>query len=485
MREPTGNQLLRVAIDWYTNHGMARIHARSKVGCADIYGIVYYQDGTHFIESNTDGGDSTSINNIQGRAIPLLAAISLGFETQSLLAIINDHSITLGDITGIGFSDVYRTGIIYHNNAEKTLTPAKIIIESFKAFCLEQKNTDELLAHVKGYPHVLDALGAINTEAETLWPVSIINDHAEKMMYPKENQHNDEVFWFSDITLIPQSLDELPGRSPTEFTKRTGMLSEPVIRKLTRGFNLWEHLVCAAGNGEYIPVEILKSLSTVSHEPTLELIARAILSISHDTTEELNSEQVHRTLTWFAGENELLRQAVDSNIFKLNLLPYVNYTSGNAFDYMEAETTIFGSVLNDNHLLISRVAAELFARPAKYLGSSDYYAIKKLQTLHLPRQQIDFSPEKLLNHLLDSMNTYVSPAGHSCGIKQYLDQVAIDSISELTSLLMNYHDFDYSQFDHRSDKAKIELVRGGFEIKKFTSLSRQAKGNILEEQLGL
>lgn len=485
MREATGNQLLKIAVDWYTNHGLAKMHARSKVGGTETYGVVFYQDGTHFIESNTDDGDSASINNIQGRAIPLLAAISLGFDTQSLLTIINDYSISLGDITGIEFSDIYRTDVTYSNATEKTLTPAKIAIESFKAFCLEQKNTDELLAHVKGHPHILDVLGSINTEAEALWPVSIINEHAEKIMSPRENQHNNVVFWFSDITWLPQSLDELPDRSPIEFTRRIGMLSEPVIRKLTKGFNLWENLVCTAGDDEHIPSEILKSLSVVSHKPTMELIARAIQSISHDTTEELNSAQVHHTLTRLAGENALLRQVVDSNILKLNLLPYVNYTSGDAFGYMEQDTTVFGSVLNDNHLLVSRVAAELFARPAKHLGSSDYYAIKKLQALHLPGQQIDFSPEKLLNHLLDSMNTYISPTGHNCGIKNYLDQVAIDSISELTRLLMRHHDFDYSQFDHRSDRAKIELVRGGFEIKKFTSLSKKAKGNILEEQLGL
>lgn len=482
----TGNDLLNAAIDWYRDNGAVQIPEYSKVGGSDVFGTNYYQETLYSINSWDRDGLANSINEVRGSTIPLLAAISLGFDDISLSQIFSDHSIRIDEITGMSFDDSMTTGIPKSDGSDGTISPCKITIDAMRAFSSSMENWDTLSRSIREEPSSRECLGIMHTKETMLWPVSLINDHAEKVMTPSKNRVWSTFQKFSYAVSAPQARDELPSCSPIELIRRLGMFSEPVLRKQTGLFDHWEDLLFIAGNEDGMQKEILHSLAKVQHKPTLDLIIRGLRSFSVDSIEDaVEGPVVYKTLMEAFGKTDAFSEVFDSHVLKLNLIPLLWFGNNRELEDMTGNPDVFSPILDNKHLLVSRVAEELLSRPPHQLGHSEYAVFRKLIRMNLPLQEITFSPEKLLNHVLDSMNTYVSPNKLDCEHKRDIDLLAGESVSAMASLLIKHHDFDYTQLDERSENAKIHLIRGGFDIKKFKGLSNKAKGLILEEQIGL
>lgn len=482
----TGNELLNAAIRWYRDNGAVQIPEYSKVGGTDVFGACYYQEELYEITSQDAEGQANSINEVRGSTIPLLAAISLGFDSTTLSKIIDDHSIPLHEITGMSFDDSMTTGIPGSDGSKSTISPCRITIDAMRAFASNMDNWDTLSRSIRDKPFSRESLGIMHTGESALWPVSLINDHAQKIMTPSESPVWSTHIPFSYVASAPQARDEMPCGNPIELLRRSGMLSEPVLRKQTGLFDHWEDLVFTAGNEHFMQLEILGSISKVQHKPTLDLITRGFRSISVDSTEDvLDSPLVYDTMKNALGKNPDFKIVLDSLILRLNLITIDRFSDTQYLEDMAEDEELFTPLLVERHTLLSRVAEEFLARPVQQLGHSEYAAFRKLAGMNLPPQEITFSPEKLLNHLLDSLNTFVSPNKIDCAHKKDLDILAGESVRAMAGLLTRHHEFDHSQFDHRTENTKIHLVSGGFDIKKFTGISRKARGHLLEEQLGL
>lgn len=486
MKKISGNALLATAIAWYRNNGNVPIPEYSKVGDSDVFGSLYYQDEKYTIETWSIDGEDNSISEVSGAVIPLLAAISLGFDSKALAQIIDNHSINLREVTGLSFGQSTSTGISRADGSDTTLTPVRIHIDAMKAFSTKLEYFSSLDLSMRDKPLARQSLGAMHTNEDGLWPANLIKDHAAKIMTP-----NADPVWslhtpFSFTVSAPQSKDELPNGNPIDLLRRNGMLSEPVLRKQTGLFDHWEDLVFTAGNDHPLQVEILRSLGRVQHRPTLDLVIRGIRSINCDSTEDyLDAPTVHFAMKDAFGGNEAFEEVLKSRILLLNLIHEDDFAERKHLDAMAKDKEMFSPLLQGQHLLLSGLAEELLARPPHLLGHNDYSAIRKLNIMTLPKQEITFSPEKLLNHVLDSLNTFVSPNRLDCQHKKDVDEMAIACIQPLARLLVNHHEFDYSQLDQRPEKTKLELIRGGLDVKKFTGLSNRSKGIVLEDQLGL
>lgn len=486
MRKISGNTLLDTAIAWYRKNGNVPIPEYSKVGDSDVFGSLYYQEEKYTIETWSIDGEDNSISEASGSVIPLLAAISLGFDSHALSQIIDNHSIDLSEVTGLNFGESTSTGIPRADGDVKTLTPVRIHIEAMKAFSTKLEHFSSLDLSMRDKPLARQSLGAMHTNEEALWPTNLIKDHVAKIMTPNANPVWSLHKRFGFTVSAPQSKDELPNGNPIDLLRRNGMLSEPVLRKQTGFFDHWEDLVFTAGNDHPLQVDILRSLGKVQHRPTLDLIIRGIRSINCDSTEDfLDAPTVHFAMVDAFGGNEAFEEVLKSRILLLNLIHEEDFAERKHLDSMAKDKEMFSPLLNDQHLILSDLAKELLARPPHQLGHSDYSAIKKLDIMALPKQEITFSPEKLLNHVLDSLNTFVSPNRLDCQHKKDIDEMAIACIQPLARLLVKHHDFDYDQLNQRPEKTKLELIRGGFDVKKFTGLSNRSKGIVLEDQLGL
>lgn len=481
----TGQDLLDIATLWYLQNGAVQIPEFSKVAGSNIYGGYYYSNDKHTILSKNADGISNAIREIPGLVIPLLAAVGLGFDSVSIAKIIKDHQIPLLEITGMAFDDPESTGI-QRSGTDEFITPVRLTIEAMRAFSTEMENWDVLSRSIRDNPHYRESVGIMHTNESMLWPINLISEHALKVMTPVEGKVYGVFNGFTNTASAPQTRDELPSGNPIEFLRRSGMLSEPVLRKQTGLFSMWEDLLFTANNDHRMQQEILHSLRMLQHKPTQDLVVRGLLSFSVDASDDvISGPEVYKSLRGVLGQSEEYAAVFESLILKLNLIPITEYGDVKELEYMASTPDLFDPLLDDKHTLVSRVANELLARPSQHLGHSEYAALRKLSCMSLPAQEITFSPEKLVNHILDSMNTFVSPNNLECWDKRDIDALAGESVTAMAKLLVKHHDFDYQQLDHRSEKSKLHLIKGGLDIRKFSGLGNRVKGLILDDQMGL
>lgn len=480
----TGTNLLNAATAWYRDNGAIKIPEYSKVGASSIHGSLFYDPEVYDITSQDEDGETNSIQGIPGYVIPLLAAISVGFDTQALLKITNEHGIFLEDITGMCFDHSQSTGISCHQDWSANLTPVRITIEATKAFSEDDEMYTLLRRSFPDKPSSRESLGVMHTKHSEIWPATLIEEHAKEIMTPTKGSVSSIWTPFAFTVSAPQTDDELPNNNPIELLRRSGMLSEPIIRKQTGLFDHWEDLAYTAGNDHDMQIKIMTALTKVQHKPTLDLISRGLRSISVDASQDdIDGATIYNRMHEILGKHPVLGKAIENPILQLNMVRIDDYNR--YLDIMCEDQGCFDRILTNEQTLVSRVAEDILARPAEHLGYSDYCALQKLSKMSLAPQIIKFSPEKLINHVLNSLETFVTPNVVKSPHKVHLDIQVLKSVEALASVLTRYSKIDASPFQGRSEAIKVDLVRGGFDIKDFPGISRRSRGLILENDLGM
>lgn len=480
----TGQELLNAATAWYRENGSLPIPKSGLVCHSNVDGSVLYSQDEYRLSSLTTNGYDNSIALVPGCVVPLLAAISLGFNSDALAQIVIDHKIDINEITGMGFNDDLSTGISLHSTPGTFLTPLTITIETVKAFSSSDNIRPNLYRSFSPKPTTRESIAVMHTKERSLWPVAQIEAHAKAIMTPSSNLITSPLVRFGYIVSAPQSVDEIPNASPIDLLHRSGMLCEPVLRKQTGLFEHWEDLVYTAANDHKLQLHLLESLAKVSHQPTLDLAVRGLLSISVDaSSDEMQGDEVYRAMEEVLGSSEPFGTVFRSLILKLNLVS--SYSDLDVLEEMEGNTDVYGDLLSNQHNLVSRIADELMSRPPEHLGFADYAVFRKLDKMSLPGQTFSFSPEKLMNHILGSMGSHLTTNQVECKNKNHLDLLTMESVCAMAKVLTRHHNFDHSQFQNRNEATKVQLVKGGFDIKQFKGLSYKARGQILEDGMGL
>lgn len=478
--EVTGNELLNAATEWYRNNGALSIPQEGLLDGSAIDAQTFRTLDDYTLMS----GNSDIIFGVPGYVYPVLAAISLGFDTPTLAKIIIDQVMNFTDILNMQFQDDWKTPISLHSQGGIPLSPLKIHIEVFKSYSSHPDLRRSLYKNASASPRSKESIALMHTSEQSLWPSTQIEAHAKEIMTPSEGVVESQFVEFGFTPSKATLVQDLPNSSPLDLFRRAGMLSEPVLRKQTGQFEQWENLILSACQGAQQQIEMLKACTRVSHKPTVDLIVRGLLSMTADATEdELEGEKIYPFLQSIFEGNIAFKPVLDSLVLRMNLLPLHRYPD--ELDELHAYPSIYGDLTNNPQTLLSRVARELLSRPADHLGHQDYSIFKKLKLMGLPPQVIDFSPEHLVNHVLNSMGTFVTKNEVTCEHKLSIDEHARASILDMGSLLLRHHEFDYSQFADRDESDKVLLIKGGFDIKKFKGLSYKARGQVLEDGMGL
>jgi hypothetical protein len=138
-------------------------------------------------------------------------------------------------------------------------------------------------------------------------------------------------------------------------------------------------------------------------------------------------------------------------------------------------------------LILAKIAKEIMEIPAGDLGFSQLSAFRKMSCFQFPVQQIQgFTPEVLVNHVLDGLASYCTPnhvAGQSN--KPGLDRDAQNGLKSLVQMLTLSHTFDCNQFADRSLGEKRLLIDGGINIKDMKGLSLPELGQLFSQDLNL
>jgi hypothetical protein len=82
------------------------------------------------------------------------------------------------------------------------------------------------------------------------------------------------------------------------------------------------------------------------------------------------------------------------------------------------------------------------------------------------------------------MSSYRTTNEIDCPTKLEMDEQALHTLEVMAKLLMRDHKFDYSKFNDRDEASKVVLIKAGFGL-NLKTISRKARGDFLEDQLGL
>lgn len=474
----TGRDLLEAAAEWYKSNDNALIPESGDIGHSPVKAQDLRLSYNHHFISN----EGESISHIPANVIPLLAAISLGFNDEEIARLVVSQEISLDQITNLDFSSQYVNVIGMNGDDEAFLTNAKICIAVAKAFFASPDKEKELANELTGFTNESMKLASMHIEDTSLWPVTMIEEHISDVM-----KGGSPGSYFKDCggaVSEPYFMDELPNGSASDLIDRSGMASESVIRKQPGRYSLWESIVFEAMHGKKPQVAALKHIASATDPEEISSFTRGLLSISANSTHhEFIPQLLHRTLKEFLDCNPAFKVVTDSVIVKLNLLGEHEYKIG--IPELSRRETLFEEISNEQHTLLSRVASEILSRRDDLLGLSELTVFTKIIHPSLPPQDITFSPEDLINKLLTSWETFVSPARTRDRVKAGVDKEAGNSIINLVKLLGKTHKLDHELFNHRSDDAKVLLIDAGMEVKKFKGLGRQAMGRVLENDLGM
>lgn len=425
------------------------------------------------------------LENIPGRLIPVLAGISLGLDSPSIARIINDHGVKPWHITGLSLSNDAFAPIPLPKEGLHQASGPRLFIEYAKACDTDDDLRVELLDNTNSFPSAEMALANTHVETPAFWPSEMIKNHAQIIMTPTAGQIKNRVCTFETLISAPTVKTDMPHGDPLMLMRRTGMFDDVVLRKLTGRFSFWEHMANLAVRGQDLHIKMIEALRKIEDPKELAIAIRGLISCSVDSaaSDFFEGYEVLKLTQDVLKGNEHFKPFLESTIYKLNSVSLRRYSDG--FEAMELRPELYQDVLNHKETLLSRVANELLSRPAHQLGYSDYLAISKIARLRLPKQEIAFAPELLINHVLDSVSTYLTPNDVLCLGKQKVDEAARDSLCALAGLVSKCNDLDYSALQARSEDEKLMLIMGGLDVRKFDGLSRFSKAAILEQQLGL
>jgi hypothetical protein len=474
-----GNDLLAAAIEWYRSNGFIPLPLEGLIPGSQINAALLHEDNEYDLFSDNNDG----VSQVRGHVFPALAAISLGLDTISLAQICTEHKISLDDIRAMSFDSESSSPIILFNRDGVNASATTIHIEMYKAWASEPELRRELYRSTSWNPSSREALGLMHTNLINLWPSSRIKEHTDLLMTPKEKVSSNEFVSFEFIVSRPERLSEFPNGNPIDFIRRAGMLTEAMLRKQIGMYSSWEDFLYTAKSGQGMPLEILKAMTRVTDKTTIGLIVRGFLSVSADAFEDvLDADAIYPILqSTFSGHKDF-SPILDSTIFKLNLIPLDAYPD--ELDTWHGDSGVFDCIAINQQTLISRVARELLNRPAEHLGHADYIVFQKLAMMNLPPQVIDFDPVLLVNHILDSISSYRTTNEIDCPTKLEMDEQALHTLEVMAKLLMRDHKFDYSKFNDRDEASKVVLIKAGFGL-NLKTISRKARGDFLEDQLGL
>lgn len=471
--------LLKTATQWLRENDGKPLPSEGHL-CPESNASFYSSQSYYLLPAN-----GNRLENIPGRLIPVLAGISLGLDSPSIARIINDHGVKPWHVTGLSLSnDAFAPIPLLKENIDQASGP-RLFIEYAKACDTDDELRVELLDNTNAFPSAEMALANTHVETPAFWPSEMIKSHAQIIMTPTAGQIKNRVCTFETLITAPTMKTDMPHSDPLVLMRRTGMFDDVVLRKLTGRFSLWENMANLALRGQEVHIKMMGALRDIEDPKELAIVIRGLISCTVDLAASDFFEGygvLKLTQDLFKG-NEHFKPFLESTIFKLNSVPLRRYSLD--FEAMELRKELYQDILNHKETLLSRVANELLSRPADQLGYSDYLAISKIARLRLPKQEISFAPERLINHVLDSISTYLTPNDVLCRGKKDVDEAARDSLCALAGLVSKCNDLDYSALQDRSEDEKLKLIMGGLDVRKFDGLSRFSKAAILEQQLGL
>ena len=474
-------ELIKLVESWYEEHGTRPIPEESDSEWdqlsdkqKSLFPILHEATYLKFCYGSED-----EVTDVPGRMIPFFVGVKLGFSESSLQKILDNHDVQNDCIESIEYDGTKDRFVVLITSDGEEVTDTDFNIKLLSAFSKlkpEQLNTFDSASSIH-------ALGLMHTDIKRMWPSSSIDASSARSSISLQGTvdlpEDDFAFVISRI----EKKSQFPNNSMTDFLKRSGMLTKGVRTKDTVAYSMWEELLSMCTNGSKVHQDLLDFCLSHPNPEIKSKSAQAILSLNEDSLMFL--PDVDKLIRYL--EPKLYGSGLSSILSSPTLL--LNLVRTDEADVMMADVSNipqYRGLFAQPDLVLEKLAKEAMSTPPGEYGLSQFTALTKLGMFGLPAQRTEgFSPEALVNHVLDGLASYCTQktvAGQSQ--KPSLDNDARRGFRNLLTMLALNHDLDCSTFVGRSYAEKRLLIDVGLDIQKL-GFTVEETGKVFGEDLGL
>ncbi|WP_274644437.1 hypothetical protein [Pseudomonas serbica] len=423
------------------------------------------------------------MTNVPGRLIPFMVGVKLGLSDNALFKIMGHHEVQLQDILApdLGSTDDSYPVALTTATGE-SVNETDFNIKLFQIFSKLNSRHEEL----EDFKDVTSryTMALIHTELSHHWPCNKIERQGKLASKQYDGSITLPEHDFSSILYRLEKPSHLPNNNMMDFLQRSGMLTSHVAKKDTVLYAMWELLLERSIHGEKVPEALVDYCAVHPNPATRATVKRALLSLTENPWVMLPEPEVLLPFLQKKFTGKDFAPVHESAILLLNIVPEDDAESMLASVH---HLPSYQKLLINPELILAKIAKEIMEIPAGDLGFSQLSAFRKMSCFQFPVQQIQgFTPEVLVNHVLDGLASYCTPnhvAGQSN--KPGLDRDAQNGLKSLVQMLTLSHTLDCNQFADRSLAEKRLLIDGGINVKDMKGLSLPELGQLFSQDLNL
>jgi hypothetical protein len=424
--------------------------------------------------------------------IPVLAAITLGFGSEDLMTVMKHHRMTANDLLVCEYGLHLIPGVPENpvDDARTPLDSWSVCKEVVAAIYLDAELSKDLTEELNDlsvhYEHNYDfEIACLLSPNPDLWPITKLNTGLRS--------EDLSITACSTLQCASTSFCHLSNDQILLILERSGNLHPFVISE--NGFEedqanqfYKDFFIGLLGRDTKNLTRVMEALNSVEDPVLLEKLNRRIINAlpdfdfsgTQDAFEVMSMMEKHLNHDRYAP-------VLNSIVIKLNVLP---------INRMKLMPEFLASVQNvrayeldrEPDQILKRLNAELMAIEPEDFRRPHFHAIgAATKDLSRPQDLSGVDLQALLMRALQGFGEY-GKAKHQTWMgeptSKYVDN-AKPSIENLARYVAKKAEVDYKAFADLSSEMKALLASNGFDPRKLPGISRQDKGRVLIDNLGL
>lgn len=428
------------------------------------------------------------------KIIPVLAAISLGFGSDDLAAVINHHSVSMKCVSDCVFEII-----------DETKTPDINLATSLSAWQVTSQVAIAMAQHptlayvlerdVKTYADYDDLeVACLMANNKAFWPITRLRvtlDEALAGNVDWTNQHPrlTKAYTFSCTTA---DLNEFSDEQVLTLLERSGHLSVGVTQENGFQNDIAEDFFNNVFLGMQGPVRnyprIVQAINNIKDPARAASICTKLEEVltqypyeNHDDGEKiLNEMRKHLN-------EQTYGRVFNSMVMKLNILPI---QAMNGCETLEKTpgNTVFDEFIDTENKVFERLYDELIVTAPDDFTGRHFKAIgTAVCDWDKPQDLAGVDISALVKTVLAGLDTYcASTHFNAVGAKTPLyARIATTNVEKACQFLAGQPGIDYSKLANLTSDRKAFLASNGFDIQKLPGMNRLHRGQVLSDQLGL
>lgn len=423
--------------------------------------------------------------------IPALAAISLGLKTAEIHAIVLHHGVDMDALSKCEFSYVFKPA---GKDDHPGFTRWTVTTALMKAFCHLELDSELFFGTNTGKKlNPTQCMALLTVPKPAIWPVTGISGHLQGARQRRE-PHDTQLRSLVDSESFSEAKIDLKSLTDDQFFQlfeRTGNLTLGATSENGFTCNYFKEMFIEMGlDKEPNHLRLTEVFNRLTEGDVIERVRRRVLEELGDGSFETryfsDSEYILEGLEKHFDHDKFGRLH-DDIILKLNIVE-IGGLDNFAKILTRQMPDCYKEFFDQGDQILNRLNNALASiEPVDF--KTPHFRALKVVTRDWGRAQ-DLSQVDLTALLKKSLEAYESYLQENhVDLRGFPQQASKDNarhhLVDFAKYALRHIDHDYEQFTSMSSDAKAILAMAGMDIKKLPGITRQDRGRVLVDQLGL